>query len=309
MSSMPEAMRSMVSSGGSHARKSDIALVFEPPLLHQVKKIGDQAENQRGIGGQQGDQCAGTAIRCGSQESERSSDPGPSPDPAPAAGKGAAQKCRRRRCDTARRPAERRHRSTAPAATAPHAFRPAVSGEKRKASRSAKQSGRRRQKRPPGHRSSSTRAGHKAPPAVQKCSRRRKAPPPLLTTIETCRFPELLSITAPGIRVSRAPAGTDKPRKNADLPNCAALPRQAGAGKVTNLLSVSLRSSHRKTYFVATQLSSRLPRAVGQEDSWGCGPPKVMKNNLPPATTFHGSGTLPFVIPGSCLACGKLREK
>ena len=38
------------------------------------------------------------------------------------------------------------------------------------------------------------------------------------------------------------------------------------------------------------------------EESWACGPPKVMKNAFCPATTFHGSGTVPFVIPSSRLA-------
>jgi hypothetical protein len=36
---------------------------------------------------------------------------------------------------------------------------------------------------------------------------------------------------------------------------------------------------------------------------------KVMKNAFYPATALHGSAALPFVIPSSLLACGKLRDK
>ena len=35
------------------------------------------------------------------------------------------------------------------------------------------------------------------------------------------------------------------------------------------------------------------------EESWACGPPKVMKNTFGPATALYGSVTLPFVIPES----------
>jgi hypothetical protein len=41
----------------------------------------------------------------------------------------------------------------------------------------------------------------------------------------------------------------------------------------------------------STKLSSR------PEESWACGPPKVMKNAVCLATSLHGSAVLPFVIP------------
>jgi hypothetical protein len=45
------------------------------------------------------------------------------------------------------------------------------------------------------------------------------------------------------------------------------------------------------------------------EESWACGPSKVMKNTFCPATALPGSIALPFVIPSSQLACGKLSEE
>jgi hypothetical protein len=36
-----------------------------------------------------------------------------------------------------------------------------------------------------------------------------------------------------------------------------------------------------------------------QRNHGPCGPPKVMKNGVYPATALHGSATLPFVIPSA----------
>jgi hypothetical protein len=47
----------------------------------------------------------------------------------------------------------------------------------------------------------------------------------------------------------------------------------------------------RDSFVLATNLSSR------PELSWACGSPKVMKSAFYPATAFHGSVALPFVIP------------
>jgi hypothetical protein len=38
-------------------------------------------------------------------------------------------------------------------------------------------------------------------------------------------------------------------------------------------------------------------KCFSTEESWACGPTKAMKNVLCPATAFHGSVALPFVIP------------
>src|SRR6202041_1106814 len=107
------------------------------------------------------------------------------------------------RCGRTRQPAEKQRKSAAPVATAPRASRPGASGGKRKAFQSGRQNERRRRKRPRGHKPSSTLAGHKAPPAVQKCLQQRTGPPQLLTTVETCQFPQLLSITVRGPGNSR----------------------------------------------------------------------------------------------------------
>jgi hypothetical protein len=36
---------------------------------------------------------------------------------------------------------------------------------------------------------------------------------------------------------------------------------------------------------------------LDRELPWACGPPRVMKNGLGPATTFYGTAALSFVIP------------
>jgi hypothetical protein len=48
------------------------------------------------------------------------------------------------------------------------------------------------------------------------------------------------------------------------------------------------------------------------EESWACGPPRLMKNAFCPATALHGSAPLPFVIPsaaeGSAVLCTSNRS-
>src|SRR5271163_2867791 len=44
----------------------------------------------------------------------------------------------------------------------------------------------------------------------------------------------------------------------------------------------------------------RSPLSSRPEQSWACGPPKVMKNAFCPVAALHGGVALPFVIPRAC---------
>jgi hypothetical protein len=60
----------------------------------------------------------------------------------------------------------------------------------------------------------------------------------------------------------------------------------------------------------ALNRSSALPVSLERSRISYLTPPKVMKSSIGPASTFHGTVALSFVIPRSKrLACGKLRVK